>query len=61
MLAGTVQRGEVQSVEAVLFFTDLRGFTALADALPGRDLIGLLDDCFDCMVRPGHRARAARS
>ncbi len=39
ILAGTVQRGEVQSVEAVLFFTDLRGFTALADTLPGRDLI----------------------
>jgi adenylate cyclase len=52
ILSGTVQRGEVQGVEAVLFFTDLRGFTALADALPGRDLIGLLDDCFDCMVRP---------
>jgi adenylate cyclase len=52
VLAGTVQRGEVQGVEAVLFFTDLRGFTALADALPGRDLIVLLDDCFDCMVRP---------
>ena len=52
ILAGTVHRGEVQGVEAVLFFTDLRGFTALADALPGRDLIGLLDDCFDCMVRP---------
>jgi adenylate cyclase len=52
VLAGTVQRGEVQGVEAVLFFTDLRGFTALADTLPGRDLIGLLDECFDCMVRP---------
>jgi adenylate cyclase len=52
ILSGTVQRGEVQSVEAVLFFTDLRGFTALADTLPGRDLILLLDDCFDCMVRP---------
>ncbi|MPZ33021.1 MAG: adenylate/guanylate cyclase domain-containing protein [Rhodospirillales bacterium] len=52
ILVGTVHRGEVHGVEAVLFFTDLRGFTALADALPGRDLIGLLDDCFDCMVRP---------
>jgi len=52
VLAGTVRRGEVQGVEAVLFFTDLRGFTALADALPGRDLIMLLDDCLDCMVRP---------
>lgn len=50
--AGTVRRGEVQGVEAVLLFTDLRGFTALADTLPGRDLIMLLDDCFDCMVRP---------
>lgn len=52
ILAGTVHRGEVQGVEAVLLLTDLRGFTALADTLPGRDLIGLLDDCFDCMVRP---------
>jgi adenylate cyclase len=52
ILSGRVQRGEVLGVEAVLFFTDLRGFTALADTLPGRDLIGLLDDCFDCMVRP---------
>src|SRR4029450_10512280 len=58
ILAGTVQRGEVQGVEAVLFFTDLRGFTALADTLPGRELIGLLDDCFDCMVRPLPARRA---
>jgi adenylate cyclase len=52
VLSGTVQRGEVQGVEAVLFYADLRGFTALADTLPGRDLIAMLDDCFDCMVRP---------
>ena len=36
VLAGTVLRGEVQSVEAVVLFTDLRGFTALADTMPGR-------------------------
>jgi adenylate cyclase len=52
ILAGTLMRGQVQGVEAVLFFSDLRGFTALADTLPGRELIGLLDDCFDCMARP---------
>jgi len=52
VFAGTVQRGEVQSVEAVLFFTDLRGFTALADTMPGRELIALLDDYFGCMVHP---------
>ena len=56
VLAGTVLRGEVQSVEAVLLFADLQGFTALADTTPGRDLILLLDDYFGCMVRPvvGH-------
>jgi adenylate cyclase len=52
VFAGTVQRGEVQSVEAVLFHADLRSFTSLADVTPGRELIHLLDDCFDCMVRP---------
>lgn len=52
VFAGTVQRGEVQSVEAVLFYTDLRGFTALADTMPGKELIALLDECFECMVAP---------
>jgi len=52
VLAGTVMRGEVQSVEAVLFYTDLRDFTSFADFLPGGELIALLDDCFDCTVRP---------
>jgi adenylate cyclase len=52
VFAGTVQRGEVQGVEAVLFYTDLRGFTALADTTPGKELIALLDECFECMVAP---------
>ncbi len=55
VLAGTVRRGEALSVEAVLFYADLRSFTPLADTLPGRDLIALLDECFDCMVRPVNR------
>lgn len=52
VFAGTVLRGGVQSVEAVLFYTDLRGFTALADVTPGPELITLLDECFECMVEP---------
>lgn len=55
VFAGTVQRGEVQSVEAVLFFTDLRGFTSIADTTPGRELIALLDECFECMAAPVQR------
>ncbi|HEY6984228.1 adenylate/guanylate cyclase domain-containing protein [Reyranella sp.] len=52
VFSGTVQRGEVQGVEAVLFYADLRDFTGFADRLPPHELINLLDDCFDCMVRP---------
>ena len=52
VLSGRLQRGELQGVEAVLFYADLRGFTAFADRLPPHELIGLLDNCFDCMVRP---------
>lgn len=55
VLAGTVQRGVVQGVEAVLLYADLRAFTPLADSLPGDELIALLDGCFDCMVRPVNR------
>ena len=52
VFAGKVRRGEVQSVEAVLLYADLRSFTALADVTPGQELIHLLDECFDCMARP---------
>jgi adenylate cyclase len=55
VLAGSVQRGEAQSVEAVLLYADLRSFTPFADTLPGNELMALLDGCFDCMVRPVHR------
>jgi len=55
VLAGTVQRGAVQGVEAVLLYADLRDFTRLADSLPGDQLIALLDGCFDCLVRPVNR------
>ena len=52
VLAGTVLRGKVQGVEAVIYYADLRGFTELADRLDGSELITLLDDCLECMGRP---------
>jgi adenylate cyclase len=52
VFAGSVLRGEAQSVEAVVFLADLRGFTTLADTTPGAEVIALLDDCFECMVSP---------
>jgi len=32
--------------------TDMRGFTALSDRLPGEEMIELLDDYFDAIVTP---------
>jgi len=52
VLSGTVLRGEVQAIEAVLFYADLRGFTELADTMSGEDLLATLDVYLDCMARP---------
>jgi len=52
VLSGTILRGEVQDVRAVLLYADLRGFTQMAGATVDRELIAMLDDYFDCMVRP---------
>jgi adenylate cyclase len=50
--AGAVRRGTVESVRAVLWYADIRGFTATADATPGFDLVDLLDDIFETMTGP---------
>jgi len=52
VLHGTIFRGDVERVDAVLFYADLRGFTHLADVMSGKDLVSMLDDYFDCMARP---------
>lgn len=47
VLSGAIQRGSVEVVNAVIWFSDLRGFTSLADLLPRQDLIALLNDYFE--------------
>ena len=37
--AGVVERGSVESIRAVLWYADIRGFTPLSDATPGRSLL----------------------
>ncbi len=39
-------------LHAVIMMTDMRGFTALSDRLPGEEVIELLDDYFDAIVTP---------
>jgi adenylate cyclase len=52
VLAGQIQRAEGEQLRAVIMITDMRGFTALSDRLPGEEVIGVLDDYFDAIVTP---------
>jgi adenylate cyclase len=49
ILAGEVKRGDGQTIEAVIWYCDLRGFTRASDTLPRDAIITLLNDYFDTM------------
>jgi adenylate cyclase len=50
VLSGEITRGTAQTIHAVIWFCDLRGFTALADSLPRDRLIAMLNDYFEAVV-----------
>jgi len=50
ILAGEVVRGGGQTIEAVIWFCDLRGFTRASDRLPRDAIIALLNDYFGAMA-----------
>ena len=52
ILAGQIRRAEGERLRAVIMMTDLRGFTALSDQLPGDEVIELLDNYFDAIATP---------
>jgi adenylate cyclase len=52
VLAGQTRRAVGERLCAVIMMTDMRGFTALSDRLPGEEVIELLDDYFDAIVTP---------
>jgi adenylate cyclase len=49
ILAGDVKRGDGQTIEAVIWYCDLRGFTRASDRLPRDAVIALLNDYFSAM------------
>jgi adenylate cyclase len=53
--SGAVERGSVESIRAVLWYADIRGFTAIADAWPGLAVIELLDEVFEVLAAPLRR------
>jgi adenylate cyclase len=55
IMAGAVQRGDIQRIRAAIMLTDMRGFSTLADEVPEEQVISALNTYFDCVV-PAVRA-----
>lgn len=52
VLTGEIARGSSETLEAVIWLVDMRGFTPLSDALPRDQLIALLNDYYDRAITP---------
>jgi adenylate cyclase len=52
VLAGNVERGDVETLHAAIAFTDLRGFTEISERLPPSEILSWLNDAFDAQVGP---------
>jgi adenylate cyclase len=48
--SGEIERGSAESLRAVLWYADIRGFTAIADATAGSAVIELLNDVFETLT-----------
>jgi adenylate cyclase len=50
ILAGQIRRGHTETMQAVIWLSDLRGFTALSDRLQPEHVVDILNRYFDCQV-----------
>jgi len=52
ILAGQIQKGDFETIHAVIWFSDLRGFTEMSSRLPPREVIDTVNRVFECQVSP---------
>ncbi len=50
IMAGQIRRGHAESMNAAIWLSDLRGFTALSDRLAAETVVEILNQYFDCQV-----------
>jgi len=50
IMAGRIRRGHAETMQAAIWLSDLRGFTALSDRLPAETVVDILNGYFDCQV-----------
>jgi adenylate cyclase len=56
VLQGRIERGVADRIEAVLWFSDLRGFTSVTDSMPPEEVIPLLNDYAEATISAIHEA-----
>ncbi|HEY5741752.1 MAG TPA: adenylate/guanylate cyclase domain-containing protein [Terrimicrobiaceae bacterium] len=56
VLSGRISRGVAERINAVLWFSDLRGYTAIADTNSPDEIIPLLNDYGEAVISSIHRA-----
>src|SRR5205085_2000593 len=50
IMGGQIRRGHTETMNAAIWLSDLRGFTALSDRLPAETVVEILNRYFDCQV-----------
>ncbi|MBA3516119.1 MAG: adenylate/guanylate cyclase domain-containing protein [Rhizobiales bacterium] len=50
VLAGEIRRGSGETIDAVIWMSDMRDFTGLSDTIDAADMILLLNAYFECLV-----------
>jgi adenylate cyclase len=50
IMRGQIRRGHAETMQAAIWLSDLRGFTALSDRLPAETVVDILNQYFDCQV-----------
>jgi adenylate cyclase len=50
IMGGQIRRGHTETMNAAIWLSDLRGFTALSDRLPSETVVDILNQYFDCQV-----------
>ena len=48
--AGSIMRGSVDTLRAVIWYADIRGFTPISDSAPGPVVVELLNEVFEALT-----------
>ncbi len=51
VMSGEIMRGSLETIHAVVWYFDLKGFTRMAEARPGEDIVAMLNDYFGAVSR----------